>query len=112
MAYLEDFTAQAENARIGIFRRKVGQELREFREAYGLSQEEIATAFRWTKDAMSKIERGERPIDMYRYLRLMQFYARADPDHPAVVLARRMLPGRRLSIQGIEKPHHPADGQQ
>jgi hypothetical protein len=75
-----------------IFRRRLGQELRRFREASGISQDLAADVNGWNRDAMSKIERGERPIGMFEYLRLMWFYQELEPDHPAVALAARLLP--------------------
>jgi hypothetical protein len=65
------------------------------------SQEAIADAFGWSRDAMSKIERGARPLGRYEYLRLMYFYRDLEPEHPAVALATRLLPGvSRLPIKG------------
>jgi transcriptional regulator with XRE-family HTH domain len=88
-----------------IFRRQVGRELRELREAYGLSQATVADVFGWNRDAMSKIERGATPLGMFEYLRLMLFYRERVPEHPAVALAARLLPGvPRLPIQRGDQP--------
>lgn len=90
-----------EAAQRALFRRRVGQELRELREASGLSQESVADLFNWSRDAISKIERGDRPLGMYEWLRLMQFYRDAIPNHPGVALVARLLPSvPRLPIQG------------
>jgi transcriptional regulator with XRE-family HTH domain len=76
-----------------LFRRRVGTELRMLREASRLSQQAVAEVFGWTRDAMSKVERGVYPLGMYEYLRLIAFYRDLEPDHPAVALANRLQPG-------------------
>jgi transcriptional regulator with XRE-family HTH domain len=80
-------------ARRASFAQRVGRELRLLREAAGLSQAAVADTFDWQKAAMSKIETGARPIALFEYLRLMQFYGEIEPGHPAVALAARLLPG-------------------
>ena len=83
-----------------IFARRVGQELRQMREASGASQAFVADIFGWTRDAMSKIERGDRPIGMFEYLTVMRFYHDLDPTHPGVALAKRLLPSVPKALSG------------
>lgn len=91
---------QQKAARRALFAKRVGQELRQLREASGLSQAFLADLFGWTRDAMSKIERGDRPIGMFEYLVVMNFYRDLDPTHPAVALAKRLLPSVPKALSG------------
>ena len=51
-----------------------------------------------SRDRLSKVERGVSGIDMYDYLRIMWFFRDvAPPDHPAVALARMLLPRETLA---------------
>lgn len=84
--------AQQDAARRAIFSRRLGQELRQLREASGASQALVSDLFGWTRDAISKIERGKTRLGMFEYLTLMQFYRDMEPGHPAVALAKRLLP--------------------
>jgi hypothetical protein len=58
--------------------------------------------FNWSRDAMSKVERGDTAIGLFDYLRLMDFYRERVPSHPAVALANRLLPG--VPHLAIHKP--------
>jgi hypothetical protein len=49
-----------------------------------------------SRDRISKLECGVSGIDMFGYLRLMWFYRDLAPSHPAVVLAKRLLPPEAL----------------
>src|SRR5690242_7911017 len=75
-----------------IFKQKLGAELRQLREASGLTLQTVSDLFGWGRDAMSKVERGLINISLYDYLQLMHFYRDLDLDHPGVKLAARMLP--------------------
>jgi len=89
-----------QKARRDLFYAQVGRELRRFREAAGLSQGAIGEALGHTRDWTSKVERGDIPIDLFSYTRLMAFHQELAPDHPAVALAGRLLPGiARLKIE-------------
>ena len=51
-----------------------------------------------SRDRLSKVERGLSGISMYDYLRIMWFFRDvAPPDHPAVALARMLLPRETLA---------------
>ena len=84
--------AQQDAARRAIFARRLGHEIRQYREAGGLSQDGLAELFGWSRSAISKIELGHRDIGLFDYLTVMQFLRDLDPDHPAVALAARLLP--------------------
>lgn len=73
----------------------LGTELRGLRERAGYTCEFVAAALnpeQPSRDRISKLERGISGIDQYDYLRLMWFYRDVAPDHPAVDLAKRLLP--------------------
>jgi hypothetical protein len=75
------------------FRARMGAELRRLREESELSLQMVADVLGSEKrDRISKVERGITGIDLFDYLRLMWFYQEYDPQHPAVLLARRLLP--------------------
>ena len=62
------------------------------RDTAELSLESVGQHLGVERDAMSKYERGARPIPMYDYLVLMQFYRQiAGKDHPGVKLSARHL---------------------
>ena len=84
---------QQEIAQRDDFRARMGAELRRLREESELSLQMIADVLGSEKrDRISKVERGASGIDLFDYLRLMWFYREFDPSHPAVLLARRLLP--------------------
>jgi transcriptional regulator with XRE-family HTH domain len=75
------------------FRARMGADLRRLREEADISLQLVADVLGSEKrDRFSKIERGVSGIDLFDYLRLMWFYRDYDPQHPAVLLARRLLP--------------------
>ena len=70
----------------------IGAELRRMRDAAQLSLASVGEELGVERDAMSKYERGVRPIPMYDYLVLMHFYCDiAGKDHPGVKLSSRHL---------------------
>lgn len=74
--------------------RRVGAELRKYRTAHGpnaLSPGLVGSLFGWQRDALYKIERGERHVSLFDYLQLMWLYKETCPGHPALVLAQRLL---------------------
>src|SRR5690349_21264768 len=88
-------------AQQAIFQTRLGAELRRFREASGISQAMVGEVVGHTRDSMSKIERGARPLGMFEYLKIMWFFRELVPEHPAVALAAQLLPGvPRLPIRG------------
>jgi hypothetical protein len=77
------------------FLKRMGADLRRLREEAELSQEAVSDVIKDTKanrDRMSKVERGASGIELFDYLRLLWFYRDYDPQHPGVLLARRLLP--------------------
>jgi transcriptional regulator with XRE-family HTH domain len=89
---------QQDAARRKLFAKRVGAELRLMREAGGVSLAFVAEIFGWKKDALSKIERGERQISTFDYLTLLRWYGDlAEPNHPALALAGRLLPPFKAS---------------
>jgi transcriptional regulator with XRE-family HTH domain len=91
-----------ELANRAVFRRDIGLELRRLRESYNLSQAMVGEVLGYNRDAVSKLERGTFPIDLFDYLRLMHFYRDRAPNHPAVALAARMLP----NVPRLPLPEH------
>jgi hypothetical protein len=82
-----------EKAYRDAFLARMGGELRRLREEAGISLQLAADALgSERRDRISKVERGVSSIDLFDYLRLMWFYQEYDPQHPAVLLARRLLP--------------------
>ena len=68
----------------------IGAELRRMREEAELSLENVGEILGVERDAMSKYERGVRPLPLVDYLTLMHFYRDiAGKDHPGVKLAAR-----------------------
>lgn len=87
-------TYEGDNANKRRFLLAMGDDLRRLRGQTELSCEEVASVLNTTasRDRISKIERGVTGTDLFDYLRLMWFYRDIDPDHPAVELARKLLP--------------------
>jgi len=52
------------------------------------------------RDRISKLSAGASGIDQYGYLQLMWFYCHEAPGHPAVTLAKRLLPCAALTGGG------------
>jgi transcriptional regulator with XRE-family HTH domain len=79
----------------------VGEQLREWREAAGLSQEAVAEQiFGWGRDAMSKIESAKNSVYLHDYLLLCQFFREQAPyGHPGVLLADLLLPRSPHSLR-------------
>ena len=50
-----------------------------------------------SRDRLSKVERGVSGIDMYDYLRVIWYFRDVAPEHPAVALARMLLPKETLA---------------
>lgn len=89
-------TYEGDNVQKQRFLVTVGHDLRDLRERAGLTCEQVASVLNTTasRDRISKVERGVTGIDMLDYLRLMWFYRDLAPNHPAVELARVMLPNQ------------------
>lgn len=83
--------SKRQQAQRELLYQRAGQEIRTMRLAAGASQEMVADLFGWTRDALSKIERGIRPISLFEYLNVMWFLRSSKPDHPAVALAGLLL---------------------
>ena len=82
-----------ERAHRDAFQARLGAELRRLREEAELPLQMAADVLGTGKrDRISKVERGVSGIDLFDYLRLMWFYQEFEPNHPAVLLARRLLP--------------------
>lgn len=73
------------------FAKRLGAELRDIRQKANASQQEVAFAPNWNRDAISKIERGDTNISLYDYLLVMYFMREFAPDHPAQALAGHLL---------------------
>ena len=83
-----------------LLQQRLGRDIRLLRESAGLSQQSIADLFGWGRDAISKLESGSIATTVYNYLALMQFLASdVEPDHPAVILARRLMPSSKAVRQ-------------
>lgn len=78
-----------------LFAQRYGEDIREMREGAGLSQENIASQFGWTRDAVSKIERGITNISLFHYLQIVHFMRDFYPDHPAIELYDFLTKPRR-----------------
>jgi DNA-binding XRE family transcriptional regulator len=74
--------------------RRAGQGIREMRETAGLAQQDIADIFGWSRDAISKIERGVNTISLFQYLKIIDCLREVDRAHPALPLARLLGIGR------------------
>jgi transcriptional regulator with XRE-family HTH domain len=78
-----------------LFLKRLGADLREIREAAGLSLEaasRVLTPDNPSRDRLSKVERGVSGIDLHAYLELMFFYRTYGYEsHPAVALAQKLL---------------------
>ena len=82
------------------FYKRVGAELRELREREGVTCEFVASIVEGddtNRDRVAKMERGDTRIRLDQYLELMWFYRHHVPDHPAVQLAKLLLPKRALA---------------
>jgi hypothetical protein len=89
------------------FRARMGADLRRLREEADISLQLVADVLGSEKrDRISKVERGITGIDLFDYLRLMWFYQEFDPQHPAVLLARRLLPmaAKKEVRQAVGRP--------
>jgi hypothetical protein len=85
----------------------MGADLRRLREEADISLQLVADVLGSEKrDRISKVERGITGIDLFDYLRLMWFYQEFDPQHPAVLLARRLLPmaAKKEVRQAVGRP--------
>jgi hypothetical protein len=75
------------------FLKRLGADLRRIRRRTDISCEAASAVIGDpNRDRISKVERGASGIEFYDYLRLMWFYRDEDPMHPAVQLARILLP--------------------
>jgi DNA-binding XRE family transcriptional regulator len=82
-----------------IIRVAVGQDIRQHREIAGVSQEDLAKVLGWTKDSVSKVERGVFDIRLTDYMLLMNHLRDTDPAHPSILLGNRFLPrGRAAAV--------------
>ena len=76
---------------------RVGAELREFREAAKLTQQDVADLYGWGRDAIKKVEMGERGLSVAAYIGIVRYFAVDDfapPTHPAVALAEYFATNR------------------
>lgn len=89
-----------EDARYAIALRAIGADIRQHREAAGISLERAGEQIGWAKDSMSKMERGMLRISLVDYLYLMRILKDTDPTHPAMALADRLLPRVQARIPG------------
>jgi hypothetical protein len=89
-----DMAYTGDNEERKRFLQVLGAEVRAIRQAAGYKCEYVASMLNETasRDRISKLERGVSGIDLMDYLRLMRFYGDLVPQHPAVDLARRLLP--------------------
>lgn len=72
---------------------RLGEEIREYRDAAGLSGQVVADFMDWSRDAIAKIENGHNNMTVYDYLRLVDFLREVIPeDHPALALRDRLIP--------------------
>jgi len=84
------------------FYARLGAELRQVREAAGLSQQAVADLYEWNRDAVSKFERGVRRMSLFDYLRFMDLMREQLPAHPAVPLADHMLSWRKFKPKAVD----------
>ena len=80
---------------------RMGKDIRGLREAAELSQQEIADLFGWTRDSISKVERGITDLALVDYLVIMSFVREigaVSPGHPAMALVDFFyIPQRRTA---------------
>lgn len=76
------------------FLKTLGNDVRKVRMDADLTCERVAELLtvHANRDQISKLERGIAGMDMMRYLTMMWLLRVHAPDHPAVALARRLLP--------------------
>lgn len=92
---MDERAVAREKAKRAIVRQSVGREIRQRREAAGLSQTQVGDFIGWMKDSVSKLERGGIDITLYDYLVLMRNLKDVDPNHPAMPLVDHLLPRGR-----------------
>jgi transcriptional regulator with XRE-family HTH domain len=66
---------------------QIGADIRQAREAAGLPQQAIANLFGWTRDAISKMERGINDTEVYDVVIIMDYlreYSESHPIHPLI----------------------------
>lgn len=80
----------------------IRNDLREMRQAAGLSQAAVGEIFGWNRDAVSKIERGTNQIYLDDYIMLSRFLMAANPGHPSHALVEHLLPRRRRGATAAE----------
>lgn len=83
------FSKKSDPARRKFYQR-LGQDLRDVREAAGATQQELGDIVGVNRDAISKSERGETFLDVYEYLYLLHALREHAPTHPGVMLSRRL----------------------
>lgn len=76
------------------FMRTVGQDVRDIRIAADITCETVAKVLNsvGNRDRISKFERGVSGMDLFEYLKMMWWLRDFAPGHPAVALAKMMLP--------------------
>ena len=83
------------------FNKALGADMRQLREKTERTLESVSMVVDpevRSRDRISKVERGVSGIGMYDYLRIIWFFRDvAPPDHPAVALARMLLPRETLA---------------
>lgn len=81
---------------------KLGEDLRSIREQARLPLEDVASILGFQRNALSRIERGQRRIHLIDYLHIIWYFRHLTQDHPAMPLARWFFekPGRPRLVKG------------
>ena len=78
-----------------LIEQRICAELREIREAAGVTQGEIADLFGWERAAVHKMESGMVRVRLSDYLAIMRYLREFVPGHPGVALADHYAKPRR-----------------
>lgn len=87
------------------FLKTIGADTRQVRDRADVSCEAAARVLNsyGNRDRISKFERGVSGMDMFEYLKLMWWMRDFAPGHPAVALAKAMLPPDVLATTGMPR---------
>ena len=88
-------TMVKEEAQLRIVLKSIGADIRQHREAAGMSLTDLGNLIGWGKDSLSKMERGFFRLSVADYMRIMRVLRDTDPMHPGVLLGDRLLPSIR-----------------
>lgn len=69
-----------------LIEQRICAELREVREAAGVTQGQIADLFGWERAAVHKMESGAVRVRLADYLAIMRYLRDFVPGHPALAL--------------------------